>query len=884
MPKYYCLIICFFFSFQSISSQEIKGLVKDNFMHPIQHATIQLVNRNTDKIISFKQTNENGVFKISVDVKNLPLILKINHISFETQEILIENYNELSIVLQPKITEIKEVIVQQKAPDITEKKDTLYYNLNNLLVGSELNLSDVIKKLPGLSIDSNRKIRFHGAILDHILINGDEFFRDNHQLATENITAEMIDKIELLKNYQDLSSTKGFENSGEIAINIKIKKNFRDNFKGNIDTEGGLKDRYKVLGNLFNFGGKSKFHAIANTNNLNENTFSPMDYLELRKITGKNLLKDKLVLGQDVEIEKEVPSFVFAQDNINKIDTRNVTINFAKKNNKNQRIELTSIFNNSKIIEKNKNLLTYLDGDNTGMIDEYLSTGNSTYNATTFKFQNKLNEKSFFQTNAYLFLSLDKQNQDLNNLVIDNQQQTIFKNDFNLNSSKTGFNLEYKTKLSEKLLFETVYFNDFNLSKTEKNYLSNKTFDAIAFNYNSVEQITDFKSLSFGLKSKATYKINKSTLDFKIVSTLDNESLSNNNNISSLYNFNDNFKLSSNSISSFFTSNNSKKIKYNFNFEFVNNNHEFKNNFKRTINVVLPKINLSYRITSKTNYSVGYNLKLNNPNVYNFISGNLIENQRTIWLKSNVISEQMLADNINTGFNYVDISKSVFFYCNISYSKNRKQLATNFVNTNLVTTQEYQYIDFGNTTNFSLSYNKKLKKIPLGFSFSSDNSISFSKTISNQTLNNNRYNQNNIDFNLKSYFKNKSNFDLGIKYLGSINHFESKDLIKKSVLQTFSPFLKLDGTMFNKKINWKINSTYNIFKSSSFSTQNIFDVGFRVQYAANKNINIYSNATNILNIRENNLKNNFIQSDVLIQETIMNTLSGFFNFGVNYSF
>ena len=53
---------------------------------------------------------------------------------------------------------------------------------------------------------------------------------------------------------------------------------------------------------------------------------------------------------------------------------------------------------------------------------------------------------------------------------------------------------------------------------------------------------------------------------------------------------------------------------------------------------------------------------------------------------------------------------------------------------------------------------------------------------------------------------------------------------------------------------------------------------------ANKNINIYSNATNILNIRDNNLKNNFIQSDVLIQETIMNTLSGFFNFGVNYSF
>ena len=78
---------------------------------------------------------------------------------------------------------------------------------------------------------------------------------------------------------------------------------------------------------------------------------------------------------------------------------------------------------------------------------------------SVFKFQNKLNENSFFQTNFYLFLSLDKQNQNLNNLLIDNQEQTLFKNNINLNSTKTGFNVEYKTKLSEKLLFESVFFD-----------------------------------------------------------------------------------------------------------------------------------------------------------------------------------------------------------------------------------------------------------------------------------------------------------------------------------------------------------------------------------------------------------------------------------------
>ncbi|TXI65296.1 MAG: hypothetical protein E6Q46_06355 [Flavobacterium sp.] len=884
MPKFFFFFICFYFYSLNISSQELKGIVKDHFNYAIHLANVQLINKETNKIISFKQTNENGEFVFKTDIKSLPLKLKITHISYEMQEILIENFNDINIVLQPRVTELKEVIVEHKTPDIVEKKDTIVYNLNNLLVGSELKLNDVIKKLPGLSIDSNKKIRFNGNILDHILIDGDEFFRENHQLATENITADMIDKIELLKNYQDLSSIKGFENSGENALNIKIKKGFIDNFKGNIDIEGGVKERYKTQGNVFNFGGKSKFHLIANSNNLNENIFSSLDYLELRKITGKNLLRDKLILGQEVTIEKDIPPFVFAQDNINKIDSRNVTLNFTKKPSEKKRIELVSIFNNSKILEKNQNFLTYLDENSSNIIDDYSSIGNSIYNSSVFKFQNKLNENSFFQTNFYLFLSLDKQNQDLNNLLIDNQEQTLFKNNINLNSSKTGFNVEYKTKLSEKLLFENVLFNDYNFSKTEKVYQSNKTFDGFNHNDNFIEQFSNFKSLSFGLKSKVTYKLNKSTLDFKFVSTLDNESLSNINNISSLYNFNDNFLLSSNSISTFFSSDITKKLKYNINLDFTNNNHESKNNFKRTINVLLPKFNLSYKITSKTNYSIGYNLKINNPNIYNFISGNLVENQRTIWLRSNLISEKMLVDNINTSINYIDIAKSVFFNFSISYSNNRKQLATNFNNNNLATIQEYQYIDFGNSTNFSLTFDKKFKQIPLGLGFSSNNSISYNKTISNNIKNNNRFNQNNIDFNLKSYFKNKPNFDIGIIYLSNFNQFDTEVATNKSELQTYIPYMKLEGTLFNKKINWKINSTYNIFNSSNFETQNIFDLSTRVQYTTNKKISIYFNANNLLNIRDNNLKNNFLQTDILLQETSMNTLSGFANFGINYSF
>jgi hypothetical protein len=884
VQKYYYLLIFFCFSSYTIFSQQIKGIIKDETNTPIHLANVQLLTLNTNKIISFTQTNEKGEFILKLEKYSFPYIVKITHINYEKQEFPIDNLIEIKVVLKPRITELKEVILEFESPDIIEKKDTLIYNLKNLLVGSELKLKDVIDKLPGLTIDNNKKIRFNGNKLDNILINGDEFFRENHQLATENITVDMIEKIELLKNYQDLSSIEGFENSSQTALNIKLKKSFRETFRGNFDAEGGIKERFKLQSNLFNFGSKTKFSLIANTNNLNENVFSPIDYLELRKVTGKNLLKDKLILGREVTVEKDIPPFLFAQDNIQQINSKNFTLNFTRKPTKNKRIEFVSILNETDLNEKNSNFLTFLDGNSSSILDNYTSIGNSLFSSNVFKFENKLNEKSYFQTNAYFFLSVDNQNQDLNNLIVSNQEETIFKNKTQLNSAKGGFNAQYKTKYSEKLLFEAVFFNDYNFSKSLKDYQSSQNFIGFDFNENQVIQNTNFETLSFGIKTKATLKLQKNILDFKFISTLDNETLSNKNNVGSVYNFSDNFLLTSNSLSTIFTSDTGKKLRYTMSLELMNNNHEHNRNFKETINVVLPSIHLSYRLSDKTSYSLGYNSKLNSPTIYNFISGNLIENQRTLWLSSNLISEKMLADSFNTGFFYTDVAKSLFSNLFLSYSENRKQLVTNSNNSNSISIQEYQYIDFGNTLSFIANFSKKFKKIPLGLNFSSNNSISKNKTLSNNTINNNSFNQNNIDFSLKSYFKNKANFDFGLTYLSNFNKLETLSEENKNQLQTISPLLKLDGTFFNKKMNWKINTTYHVFESSTFASENILDIGARINYTASNKINIYLNANNVLNIRENNFKNDFIQNDFMIQEIVMNTLSGFVNLGFTYSF
>lgn len=865
-------------------SQELKGKVTDAEQKPIYNANIQLFKSESNEFITYTRTDEYGVFSLKLKEVSFPIKLIITHFNYERQELEINNFQEINIALKKKIYELKEVIIQKKQPDIVEKNDTLTYNLNNLLVGSELKLKDILEKLPGITIDNNKKIRFKGTVIDNLLVDGDEFFRNNHQIAIDNLTAEMIEKIELLKNFKDLSTIDGFENNGQSALNIGIKKKFRDLFKGNFDAEGGIKERYKLHNNLYNFGKKTKVNIITDFNNLNENVFSPIDYIEMRKTTGKNLLVDKFTTGINTSNENNLPPFIFSQDNIKTISTKNNTINFALKPTKNKRFEFVSILNQTRLTENNKSFQTFLDGFSSAILDDYQSIGKSLYSSNIFKFENKINDKHFFQTNGYLFMSIDDQKQHLNNTIVDNQVQTLFQNQLELNSLKAGFNGVYKSKISEKLLLEGAVFNDYSFNKTDKKFNSNKNFTGFEFAGNEISQTTNYQWISFGVKVKGLLKLKKIDLMVKFISSVDNETLSNNSNINRDYKFKDTFSIFSNNFSVSLSSTLTNKIRSSIGVEYANNNQLKSNGFEKKINLILPSINFSYKIFEKLSYSLGYSMKQNNPNINNFISGKLIENQRTIWLQSNIESQQMLSDNFNSGLFYTDITKNVFANFFVVYNNNRNQLTNNFINSIEVTQQEYRYIDYGNNLILNSFLSKKFKKIPLGINFSSTNTFSKNKTLANNLQNSNNLNQNTIDFNLKSYFKDRINFDIGILHLSTFNTLNAHDISSKSKLITTSPFIKLDGTLFNKRINWKLNSTYHFFNSSFDNSNPIFDTSFKINYTTKNKVNFYINANNVLNIRENNFKNNFIQNNLMTQQTIMNTLSGFINLGVSFSY
>src|SRR5690606_3028892 len=399
------LLFLFLFSICNGYAQTVTGVVQDIDENKIPLANVQLLNPDTGKIISFTQSDKNGAFTISTNNVSFPLKIKLSHLSYESRELLLNEPGKVQIILEPKLNELEEIIIETKAYDVIKRGDTLSYNLVSLLDGSELKLKDVIDKLPGLAIDEDGKIRYNGVLIDHLLFDGNEFFGKNHQIANENITAEMIRKIELLTNYQNLSSMKDFENSGKTALNIGIKDDYKHRFKGNIDIEAGIKNRYNTHGNLYNFGEKTMFSLVANTNNINYSVLSVKDYLDIRNMNGKNMVREQLPkVGSSVS-RQNLPSFLFAQDDVQSRRLTNYTLNLAHKFKENERLEFISTFNVLSQSEQTINQQTFFDNKSNNIFD------------LGFRTQYNFNKNIQFYLNAQNILNIRSDNTK-NNLII----------------------------------------------------------------------------------------------------------------------------------------------------------------------------------------------------------------------------------------------------------------------------------------------------------------------------------------------------------------------------------------------------------------------------------------------------------------------------------
>ena len=192
---------------------QITGRVIDETSNPLQSATIYTEIPSDSSLVSYTISEKDGKFLLKgvTDAAKLNLIISYNGYTPHQQVINVqENINLEDIQLNLMDNTLDEVSLTASRAPITIKKDTLEFNAGSFNTRQDANLEELMKKLPGVEVDSDGNITVNGKPVSRILVNGKEFFGNDPKIATKNLPKEIIDKIQVTD-----TKTKSEEFTGE---------------------------------------------------------------------------------------------------------------------------------------------------------------------------------------------------------------------------------------------------------------------------------------------------------------------------------------------------------------------------------------------------------------------------------------------------------------------------------------------------------------------------------------------------------------------------------------------------------------------------------------------------------------------------------------------
>lgn len=261
--------------FQFVCSSQIliKGKITESENTPLVSTQVILKDSLNKSIIAYTFSNEYGNF--TLETKSLSLKyynILFSSIGYKSKTILLEikpnqKTLNLNVVLEEKPMDLNEVIIEAPPP-ISIRKDTINFKTKFFTNGTEQTVEDLLKKIPGLNIDSKGTIKVGNQEIEKLMIDGDDLFEKGYKILSKNMPAYPIEEVEVLKRYSNNRLLKGIEESNKVALNLKLNEDSKRIWFGNAELGVGNDGFYQLKGNLMNFGKKNKYYFLANGNTI----------------------------------------------------------------------------------------------------------------------------------------------------------------------------------------------------------------------------------------------------------------------------------------------------------------------------------------------------------------------------------------------------------------------------------------------------------------------------------------------------------------------------------------------------------------------------------------------------------------------------------------
>lgn len=229
----YLFLILVIFPILFFGQKKVEIHLTDDQNKSVGNASIEVFSEN-QKLIKSQSTDENGksVFEFNSE-NNIEFKIKdLEYDEFSKKIKLSEISDTLHFTLKKQAKEIQEVFLTKPKPIVKRKIDRLEFNVENSNISS-LNAWEILKKTPGITV-TNNTIKIKGASGILVTINDKKVLLSSDELQNllENTQGDDIQLVEVITN-----PPAKYEASGSAVLNIVMKKNKLEGYKGMASTK-----------------------------------------------------------------------------------------------------------------------------------------------------------------------------------------------------------------------------------------------------------------------------------------------------------------------------------------------------------------------------------------------------------------------------------------------------------------------------------------------------------------------------------------------------------------------------------------------------------------------------------------------------------------------
>ena len=806
------ILLIFFLSTTAFFAQNIRleGIVSEDGKAPLEMANIMAINQATKGMDAYAITNDKGKYALNLKANTLYTI-KLSYVGMANKSVEFKTSATNSInnfSMEAGGLELEGVEIVREMP-VSIKGDTIIYNADSFKNGTERKLEDVIKKLPGMEVTADGGVEVEGKKVQKLLVDGKPFFDGDTKLGLKNIPADAIDKVQVLRNYNEISGLKGVENNqDDVAINIKLKKGKKNFWFGDVSAGigvGNQSDRHIINPKLFYYSPKYSINLLANFNNIGELPLTFQDYF---KFTGgfRNMSRKG---GSMFNVSDNNLGISLLRNNRAKeIDTKFGATNFSYNPSKKWSLTGFAIYSDATTELETISQVNFLAPNNISQFTKENALQTNKFGL--FKLSSKYKPTDKLQIDYDILTKISEQNEisDLFRIVTTNttDAETIFDTKKQDPKSITQ-NLNFYYTHSEKHIFA---FENSYLYQDENPFLNvnlqNQPFILPGYtsgqNRNNITQNRFVKTRKFDSKLDYYYvltpksninitlgtTISSQNFNSGIFQTLDNQTINSLNDVSNnnqvRFNFTDSYVgLHYKILTGKFTFTPGLSA-HNYNLNDIQNGSNNQKSFTR----ILPDLFVQYQLKKAESLTYNFGITNNFTDINQLAEGFVLNGFSNLYrgnrnLENATAQTHSLTYFKYNMFNFENISG------NVSYSKNNQAIKTNasFVGINQVSTSfnsNFADENFLARGQYGRSFFKYYKASLSGnLNWSKFNNIQNGTFLTNESF-------------TKSYtIKASTNFkkipNLEVGYGKTINNYQGNKFI------TDRPSLKLDYFFLN---------------------------------------------------------------------------------------